>query len=154
MADHRVLHVIQAVAAIFIGNTDKQSTYMIFEFPSNIILQRYKMGRMLSCYMICWGIVVLSIGFAQNFTHLITLRALQGLFECCISPGFILVVGSWYKTREHASRSLVFQSANAGFGVIAQLVMYALGRAAEKNGKEDSAWRYISYASTGCWGKQ
>ncbi len=39
------------------------------------------MGRVLSCYMIVWGIVVLSIGFAQNFTHLITLRALQGLFE-------------------------------------------------------------------------
>lgn len=95
-------------------------------------------------YMICWGIVVLCIGFAKNFTHLVTLRALQGFFECCISPGFILVVGSWYKTREHASRGLVFQSANAGFGVIAQLVMYGLGVAAQNNGKHD-AWRYISY---------
>ena len=56
---------------------------MIFEFPSNVILQRYKMGRTLSCYMICWGVVVLCIGFAENFTHLIVLRALQGLFEVC-----------------------------------------------------------------------
>lgn len=107
--------------------------YMCFEFPSNVILQRYKMGRTLSIYMICWGVVVLCIGFgesllklrlicfllltshlAQNFTQLVALRALQGFFECCISPGFILVVGSWYKTREHASRALVFQSANAG----------------------------------------
>ena len=39
------------------------------------------MGRTLSSYMICWGIVVLSIGFAQNFTQLVTLRALQGVFE-------------------------------------------------------------------------
>lgn len=108
-------------------------------------MQRYKMGRTLSIYMICWGIVVLCIGFAQNFTHLITLRALQGLFECCISPGFILIVGSWYKTREHASRSLVFQSANAGFGVIANLVIYGLGTAAQRAGHENDAWRYISY---------
>lgn len=119
-------------------------TYMCFEFPSNIILQRYKMGRTLSIYMICWGIVVLCIGFAQNFTQLITLRALQGLFECCISPGFILVVGSWYTTREHASRALVFQSANAGFGVISSLVLYGIGTAEYRN-PELQSWRYMSY---------
>ncbi|KAI2605721.1 MFS general substrate transporter [Hypoxylon fragiforme] len=120
-------------------------TYMIFEFPSNIILQRYLMGRTLSCYMICWGVVVLCIGFAQNFTQLITLRALQGMFECCISPGFILVVGSWYTTREHASRSLVFQSANAGFGIIAHLILYGIGSLQYSRGPQFQAWRYMSY---------
>ncbi|KAI1500298.1 MFS general substrate transporter [Biscogniauxia marginata] len=120
-------------------------TYLIFEFPSNIVLQRYLMGRTLSCYMICWGVVVLCIGFAQNFTHLITLRALQGMFECCISPGFILVIGSWYTTREHASRSLVFQSANAGFGVISNLILYGIGTVQFHRGPEFQAWRYMSY---------
>ncbi|EMR66089.1 putative major facilitator superfamily transporter protein [Eutypa lata UCREL1] len=119
-------------------------TYMCFEFPSNVILQRYLMGRTLSCYMICWGIVVLSIGFAQNFTQLVTLRALQGVFECCISPGFILVIGSWYTTREHASRSLVFQSANAGFGAIASLILYGIGSVQHAH-PEFQAWRYMSY---------
>ncbi|KAG9663072.1 major facilitator superfamily transporter, partial [Aureobasidium melanogenum] len=118
--------------------------YMIFEFPSNILLQRYKMGKILSCYMICWGIVVLCIGFAQNFTHLIVLRALQGFFECCISPGFILVVGSWYKTREHASRSLVFQSANAGFGIISSLTLYGIGKRGAKDPNSEP-WRWMSY---------
>lgn len=69
-------------------------TYVCFEFPSNVLLQRYKMGRTLSCYMVCWGVVVLCIGFAKDFTQLVTLRALQGVFECCISLGFILVIGS------------------------------------------------------------
>ncbi|KAJ2979252.1 hypothetical protein NUW58_g7249 [Xylaria curta] len=119
--------------------------YLLFELPSNFILQRYLMGRTLSCYMIIWGIVVLSIGFAQNFTHLITLRALQGLFECCISPGFILIIGSWYTTREHASRSLVFQSANAGFGIISSLILYGIGSSKSLHGPEFQAWRYMSY---------
>lgn len=119
-------------------------TYMCFEFPSNILLQRYMMGRTLSIYMICWGIVVLCIGFAKNFTQLVTLRALQGVFECCISPGFILVVGSWYTTREHASRALVFQSANAGFGVISSLVLYGIGTVGYSN-PELQSWRYMSY---------
>ncbi|KAJ0279587.1 hypothetical protein CBS470a_009199 [Colletotrichum nupharicola] len=83
-------------------------TYMVCEFPSNVVVQRYKMGRTL--------------------------------------PGFMLLVGTWYKTREHASRSLVFQSANAGFGVIASLIMYAIGSATQ--GREGvQPWRYISYAS-------
>ncbi|KAI3398730.1 hypothetical protein diail_8596 [Diaporthe ilicicola] len=120
-------------------------TYMCFEFPSNIVLQRYKMGRTLSLYMICWGVVVLCIGFAENFTHLVTLRALQGMFECCISPGFILVIGSWYTTREHASRSLVFQSANAGFGIISSLILYGIGSIQNHRGPEFEAWRYMSY---------
>ncbi|KAJ3571008.1 hypothetical protein NPX13_g5532 [Xylaria arbuscula] len=92
-------------------------TYMLFEFPSNFILQRYWMGRTLSCYMILWGVVVLSVGFAQNFVHLITLRALQGLFE----------------------------SANAGFGIIANLVLYGIGSSASQHGPEFMPWRYQSY---------
>ncbi|KAK5629101.1 hypothetical protein RRF57_004816 [Xylaria bambusicola] len=92
-------------------------TYVLFEFPSNFILQRYLMGRTLSCYMILWGFIVLSIGFAQNFTHLITLRALQGLFE----------------------------SANAGFGIIANLVLYGIGSSASQHGPDFQPWRYQSY---------
>ncbi|KAF3765793.1 MFS general substrate transporter [Cryphonectria parasitica EP155] len=120
-------------------------SYMCFEFPSNIILQRHRMGRTLSFYMLCWGIVVLCIGFAQNFAQLIALRALQGMFECCISPGFILVVGSWYTTREHASRTLVFQSANAGFGIISSLTLYGIGSVQAQRGAGFQAWRYMSY---------
>lgn len=102
------------------------------------------MGLLLSIYMICWGIVVLSIGFANNWAQLMALRALQGLFECTISPGFILIIGTWYKTREHVSRSLVFQSANAGMEVISKLVMYGIGVSLQDQpGKQ--AWRYISY---------
>lgn len=26
------------------------------------------------------------------------LRALQGFFECNISPGFLLITGAWYRT--------------------------------------------------------
>jgi MFS transporter, ACS family, allantoate permease len=121
-------------------------TYMCFEFPSTVIMQRYKMGMSLSVYMIVWGICVLGIGFCQNFTQLIALRALQGAFECSISPGFLLLVGTWYTRREHTSRSLVFGSANAGFGVIAKLVIYGIGSATlDKPGAQP--WRYISYVS-------
>ncbi|VDB89939.1 unnamed protein product [Peniophora sp. CBMAI 1063] len=119
-------------------------TYMCCEFPSNFLLQRWRLGRTLSIYMICWGIIVLCIGFAKNFSHLIALRALQGVAECCISPGFLLVIGSWYKTREHPSRSLFFQSANAGFGAISSLILYGIGTLQEKH-PGFQAWRAMAW---------
>ena len=56
----------------------------------------------------------MSIAAAQNWTQLMAIRALQGFFECTISPGFILIIGTWYRTEEHAARALIWQSANAG----------------------------------------
>jgi ACS family allantoate permease-like MFS transporter len=62
------------------------------------------------------------------------IHALQGFFECTISPGFILIIGTWYRREEHSSRALFWQSANAGFGIIADLVNYRIGDHAEKHG--------------------
>ncbi|OTA81164.1 hypothetical protein M434DRAFT_17467 [Hypoxylon sp. CO27-5] len=119
-------------------------TYLCFEFPSIVLLQRYSMGRILSLYIILWGFVVLCIGFAQNFVQLVTLRALQGALECSISPGFLLVVGTWYTTREHPSRALVFQSAFAGMTIITDGAMYGIGTVTNRN-HGFQAWRYMSF---------
>ncbi|KAK8152485.1 major facilitator superfamily domain-containing protein [Phyllosticta citrichinensis] len=117
--------------------------YVCGEFPSNFLLQRWALGRTLSIYMLCWGVFVICIAAAQNWTHLMVLRGLQGFFECTISPGFVLVISSWYRTEEHASRQLFWQSANAGFGIIFSLCMYGIGQHAEKYGGL-AAWRAIS----------
>ncbi|KAI5367922.1 putative major facilitator superfamily, MFS transporter superfamily [Septoria linicola] len=124
-------------------------TYMIGELPSNFLLQRWSLGRSLSLYMMCWGVCVTCIGAAQNWTHLMVLRGLQGFFECTISPGFVLVIGSWYTRDEHSSRSLFFQSANAGFGVIGNLSMYGIGSHAQKYGGL-APWRSISLFLGAC----
>ncbi|KAK7550171.1 major facilitator superfamily domain-containing protein [Phyllosticta citricarpa] len=99
--------------------------YVCGEFPSNILPQRWVLGRTLSIYMLCWGICVICIAAAQNWTHLMVLRGLQGFFECTISPGFVLVISSWHRTEEHA------------------LCMYGIGQHAERYGGL-AAWRAIS----------
>ncbi|RDW83238.1 MFS general substrate transporter-26 [Coleophoma crateriformis] len=118
-------------------------TYLCGEFPSNFLLQRWALGRTLSIYMLCWGICVITISAAQDWTHLMVIRALQGFFECTISPGFVLVIGTWYRREEHSSRALFWQSANAGFGIIADLVNYGIGDHAQKYGGLEP-WRCIS----------
>ena len=90
------------------------------------------------------------IGAAQNWTQLMVLRGLQGFFECTISPGFVMTIGLWYRREEHPNRSLWFQSANAGFLIIASLANYGIGSHAEKYPNGLAAWRCISLFLGGC----
>ncbi|ODN97332.1 hypothetical protein L198_03895 [Cryptococcus wingfieldii CBS 7118] len=120
------------------------TAYALFEFPSNIILQRFNMGLCLTIYMFCWGVVVLAQGFLHSWAPFMVLRFLQGAFECTISPGFNLLIANWYTTQEHNARSLVFQSANAGWGVVVDLTMYGIAQAAAKNEGGFEAWRGIA----------
>ncbi|ORY30170.1 major facilitator superfamily domain-containing protein [Naematelia encephala] len=121
--------------------------YACFEFPSSILMQRFNMGKVLAIFMFCWGVIVLCQAFLNDWSQFMALRFLQGMFECAISPGFTLLIANWYTTREHASRSLVFQSANAGWGVVVNLTMYGIASKAKEDpvGFVGSApWRGIA----------
>nr|OQO27689.1 hypothetical protein B0A51_04455 [Rachicladosporium sp. CCFEE 5018] len=95
------------------------------------------------------GVCVFSIAAAQDWADLMAIRALQCFFECTISPGFVLVAGTWYRTEEHSARALFWQSANAGFGIIANLVTYGIGSYAQKN-DGIAPWRGISMVLGSC----
>jgi MFS transporter, ACS family, allantoate permease len=71
------------------------------------------------------------------------LRALQGFFECNITPGFLLITGSWYRTEEHAARSLFWQSSQGFFYVVSNLMLYGVAREVAKS-NAIAPWRVIS----------
>ncbi|KAK0434505.1 MFS general substrate transporter [Armillaria borealis] len=98
--------------------------------------------------VMCMGIVMLCIGFglAKDFTQLVALRFLLGIFQCCIGSGFILIIGCWYTRNEHSSRSLVFLSSGVGVGSIIDLILYGIGTL-EYRSKDIQAWRYMAYVS-------
>lgn len=118
-------------------------TYMLGQFPSVYIMQRYKVGLSLSTYMLCWGIVLICISASQNFATLIALRALQGLFECPVKPGFLMITGAWYRTEEHSSRSTLWQSSEGLLAIICNLILYGIAQHAEKH-SGIQAWRTVS----------
>jgi len=120
-------------------------SYMVCEFPMSFVMQRVSVGKTMSLLMLLWGIVVLCTAFTHNFAGLMVLRALQGLFECTISPSYLLIIGTWYKTSEHASRSIIWGTANAGFGIIVSLCMYGIGDSATKHQSGLAAWKGISF---------
>ncbi|RSL82192.1 hypothetical protein CEP52_017026 [Fusarium oligoseptatum] len=118
--------------------------YLVGEAPGNYLMQRFSLNKTLFICMFCWGVVVLCIGFTHNFAQLMALRALQGLFECTISPAFLLITASFYVSREHTMRSIIWGTSNSGMDILTQLVMYGIGKAAKASPSSFGPWRYIS----------
>ncbi|KAL4738450.1 major facilitator superfamily transporter [Aspergillus similis] len=119
-------------------------SYLACEFPGNRAMQKLHTGKFLSVVIVLWGVIVLCVAFAKNWAHLMVLRTLQGALECTISPTFMLLTGSWYTSREHTLRSLIWGTSNAGMNIIAGLSMYGIGLRAEKNPDGLAAWKGIS----------
>jgi ACS family allantoate permease-like MFS transporter len=107
-------------------------SYMVCEFPGNYLMQKFHVGRFLGIVIVCWGIVVLCIAFAQNWAGLMVLRTLQGGLECTISPTFMLITGAFYTSKEHTLRALIWGTSNAGMNIITGLCMYGIGSHAKK----------------------
>jgi ACS family allantoate permease-like MFS transporter len=107
-------------------------SYMVCEFPGNYLMQKFHVGRFLGIVIVCWGIVVLCIAFAQNWAGLMVLRTLQGGLECTISPTFMLITGAFYTSKEHTLRALIWGTSNAGMNIITGLCMYGIGSHAKQ----------------------
>ena len=71
------------------------------------------------------------------------LRALQGVFESNITAGFLLITRFWYRTNEHANRSLIWQSSEGFYSIVCNLMLYGIARHASAH-RGVAAWRCIS----------
>jgi MFS family permease len=70
-------------------------------------------------------------------------RFLLGAFESAITPGFLMMIASWYKRSEMTSRSLWWMAMNTVFSSFFGLVIYALAKHAQDSGGL-AAWRIIN----------
>ncbi|RAH85568.1 major facilitator superfamily transporter [Aspergillus japonicus CBS 114.51] len=120
--------------------------FLVSEAPGNYILQRSGLGITVAISMFCWaqGIIVLCIAFAKNFAGLAVLRFLEGVTECTTYPALLIITASWYTKEEHAMRSVVWGSANAGMDVLTSLINYGIGREAEARPTGLAPWKGIS----------
>ncbi|KAH8890450.1 MFS general substrate transporter [Thozetella sp. PMI_491] len=77
---------------------------VIFELPSNILLQHLPAHPFLSAQIFCWGLIATFQAFIQNYSSFLATRFLLGLFEAGFVPGGIYLLTLWYKSEEYSSR--------------------------------------------------
>lgn len=124
----------------FIGANQSHS-YILFEFPSNLLLRRLPPSLWLTIIMTAWGIITVCQGLVHTHSALVGLRFLLGLFEAGFSPGAVYLISMYYKRFELQWRLSLFFSASIIAGAFGGLFAYAL---AHMNGVGGySGWRWI-----------
>ncbi|KAG2151193.1 MFS general substrate transporter [Suillus bovinus] len=72
--------------------------YILFEYPQNLALQRFPVGKWMSINIFVWAIALACHAACKNFRELLVVRLLLGVCEGSNTAGF-LIVGSMFYTR-------------------------------------------------------
>ncbi len=109
--------------------------YLLFEVPSNLILERVGARRWISRIMITWGLASAAMVLVHGPTTFYALRFLLGAAEAGFFPGVILYLSYWFPAEYRARFSALFllaipvsQIISAGLsGAVMQALNGALG---------------------------
>ncbi|MDR5760443.1 MFS transporter [Caballeronia sp. LZ035] len=85
--------------------------YVIFEVPSNLILERVGARRWIARIMLTWGVLSACMAFVQGPASFFTLRVLLGIAEAGFFPGIMLYFTYWIPGAWRARVVSVFMAA-------------------------------------------
>ncbi len=85
--------------------------YVIFEVPSNLLLERVGARRWIARIMLSWGLLSACMAFVQGPWSFYTLRALLGVAEAGFFPGIMLYFTYWIPGAWRARTVSVFMAA-------------------------------------------
>ena len=77
--------------------------YLIFEVPSNLLVDRIGARRWLSRIMVTWGLASMAMIFVRGETSLYIIRFLLGAAEAGFFPAVIYYISKWFP-RSHRGR--------------------------------------------------
>lgn len=82
--------------------------YLLFEVPSNLMLEKIGVRKTLLRIMVCWGVVAMAMMFVRTPAQFYVLRFLLGAFEAGFTPGALLYLTLWYPPARRAGMIGVF----------------------------------------------
>jgi ACS family tartrate transporter-like MFS transporter len=77
-------------------------TYVLFEIPGAIIVERWSARKWIARIMISWGIITILIGFVRTPGEFYAARFLLGIAESSFFPGMIVYLTHWFRLRERS----------------------------------------------------
>ncbi|KAF5393940.1 hypothetical protein D9757_000166 [Collybiopsis confluens] len=99
---------------------------LIWEFPTNRLIQRLPVAKYLSFCIAAWGAVLACSAASTNFTGLVIVRTLLGIFECVCQPAFVFLSTMWYTRDEQALVIGAFYSMNGFQQCVGGLIAYGV----------------------------
>uniref|UniRef100_A0A0W0FCD6 Major facilitator superfamily (MFS) profile domain-containing protein n=1 Tax=Moniliophthora roreri TaxID=221103 RepID=A0A0W0FCD6_MONRR len=99
---------------------------LVWEFPTNRLIQRLPIGKYLGFNIMVWGMVLAFTAMCKNFVSLLVVRTLLGVFECVCQPAFVFLSTMWYKRDEQALVIGSFYSMNGFQQCVGGLIAYGI----------------------------
>lgn len=94
-----------AAGIFFIG-------YLLFEVPSNLLLERFGARKWIARIMISWGLVAALTAFVQDATQFAIARFVLGIAEAGFFPGVLLYLTLWFPRQYRTQVLAVFVLSN------------------------------------------
>jgi ACS family tartrate transporter-like MFS transporter len=75
-------------------------TYVLFEIPGAVIVERWSARKWIARIMISWGVVTILTGFVHSAAQFYAARFFLGLAEASFFPGMIVYLTHWFCSRD------------------------------------------------------
>ncbi|KAH0375849.1 MFS general substrate transporter, partial [Aureobasidium melanogenum] len=92
------------------------------------LAQHFPTGKVLSCFVITWGSVLMLTAACSNFTGLAICRFILGCLEAPITPCFMMLVGMWFTRKEQPARAGIFYCFNGVGSMVGGILFYGVGQ--------------------------
>lgn len=118
--------------------------YVLFEVPSNLLMERIGARIWIARIMVMWGIVSASMMFVRTPEWFYALRFLLGVGEAGFAPGIILYVMYWFPAARRARVFSLYMTALAVSGIVGgPLSGWILTSLAGANGWAGWQWLFL-----------
>ncbi|KAJ7453389.1 MFS general substrate transporter [Mycena latifolia] len=79
-------------------------SFLAFEFPQNLALQRFPVAKWLSVNIFVWAVALSSHAACTSFGGLLAVRIVLGICEGSVTAGFLIVTSMFYTRKEQTLR--------------------------------------------------
>jgi ACS family tartrate transporter-like MFS transporter len=77
-------------------------SYVLFEIPGSIMVERWSARKWIARIMISWGLVTILTGFVRTSVQFYAVRFFLGVAEASFLPGMIVYLTHWFRLRERS----------------------------------------------------
>ena len=117
--------------------------YLLCQVPSNILIQRTGVNKLIPTITILWGAVTSLTFFAQSGEHVLIFRFLLGIAEAGFFPGMIFYFTFWFPARERAQITALFFLSGPVSGLVASPVSGWIVQNAHWLGHDGWRWLFV-----------
>ncbi|KAJ3902634.1 MFS general substrate transporter [Lentinula edodes] len=121
-------------------------SYLVFEYPQNLALQRFPVGKWMSINIFVWSVALCSHAACKSFGGLFAARFILGICEGSITAGFMIISSMFYTRKEQTLRVGYWFLMNGTAQIILAFVAYG-----SLNITKVCFWLFFPDSPTNAW---